>query len=183
MAIKQMIEGFLVELSKGEIEIYNEFSLQHELGIYLRNQLSSDYKVQFERNVSSFRISGTAKSEIDIVVLNSKTNEKYAIELKFPLNGQYPEQMYSFVKDLKFMEELKEHGFTHTYSLVIVSDSLFYQGDKQTDIYKHFRKEQKIYGTIQKPTGQRNTSITINQTYPFEWISLAGRSKYYLIEV
>lgn len=33
------------------IDLYNEFSLQHELGIFLREALTP-YKVQFERNVS-----------------------------------------------------------------------------------------------------------------------------------
>ena len=37
--------------NKKENDIYNEFSFQHELGIYLRNVLPKDYKVQFERNV------------------------------------------------------------------------------------------------------------------------------------
>lgn len=42
-------------------------------------------------------------------------SEHYAIELKYPLNGQYPEQMFSFVKDIKFMEEMKELGFNEAY--------------------------------------------------------------------
>lgn len=35
-------------------------------------------------------------------------DEIYAIELKYPKNGQYPEQMYSFIKDIKFMQQVKE---------------------------------------------------------------------------
>ena len=66
----------------------------------------SDYKVQFERNVSFFGIIGiTVKHEIDIVIYSEDMAEKYAIELKFPRNGQVPEQMYSFVKDICFMEQ------------------------------------------------------------------------------
>ena len=28
------------------------------------------------------------------------------MELEYPVNGQYPEQMYSFIKDIAFMEQL-----------------------------------------------------------------------------
>lgn len=51
--MKQHIETFFDQVRSGEIEIYNEFSLQHELGIFLRN-LMQNHKVQFERNVSFF---------------------------------------------------------------------------------------------------------------------------------
>lgn len=60
-----------------------------------------DYKVS-SSVLQFFDITGTTKHEIDIVVYNDK--EKYAIELKYPVNGQYPEQMYSFVKDVLFTE-------------------------------------------------------------------------------
>ena len=72
----------------GHIEIYNGFSLQNELGIFLRDQLPG-YKVQFERNTKFFEISGETKHEIDIVVFNDE--ERYAIELKYSVNGQYLE--------------------------------------------------------------------------------------------
>lgn len=91
-----------------DIDIYNEFSLQHELGIYLRSVLPQ-YKIQFEQNVSFFTNDiKIIKREIDISIFTQDKREKYAIELKCPLNGQYPEQMYSFTKDIKFMEELIE---------------------------------------------------------------------------
>ncbi|MCE7913083.1 MAG: hypothetical protein DYH15_00080 [Nitrosomonas sp. PRO4] len=42
--MKQHIETFFDQVRSGEIEIYNEFSLQHELGIFLRN-LMPNHKV------------------------------------------------------------------------------------------------------------------------------------------
>ncbi len=110
MNLERLLNEFMGLVASGEVEVYNEFSLQHELGIFLRAKLMG-YKVQFERNTKFFGITGTVKHEIDIVVYNDK--EKHAIELKYPLNGQYPEQMFSFVKDIKFMEELKEAGFDY----------------------------------------------------------------------
>ena len=64
--------------------------------------------------------------------------ERYAIELKYPLNGQYPEQMFSFVKDIKFMEKMKEAGFTAAYCLTLVEDKNFYPGQKRDGIYMYF---------------------------------------------
>jgi hypothetical protein len=42
------IIDFMALVGNGIVEIYNEFSLQYELGIYLREKLGSKYKIQFE---------------------------------------------------------------------------------------------------------------------------------------
>ena len=139
--LTKLLQDFIEEIRANTIEVYNEFSLQHELGIYLRNHLSG-YKIQFERNIHFFGIGEAVKKEIDIVVYNDK--EKYAIELKFPRNGQYPEQMYSFIKDICFMEEMKQAGFDKTYCFALVDDKNFYSGKKQDGIYAFFRGNKKI---------------------------------------
>ena len=108
MNLVTLMNSFMKLILEEKIEVYNEFSLQHELGIFLRNELTN-YKIQFERNTKFFNITKTIKHEMDIVIYNE--SEKYAIELKYPQNGQYPEQMFSCVKDIKFMEELRERGF------------------------------------------------------------------------
>ena len=106
--------------------------MQLELGIFLRTRGEcSGYTIQFERNVSFFSITGTIKHEIDIVIFNLDKTEKFAIELKFPKSGQYPEQMYSFIKDIVFMEQLKKYGFTETYTLTLVDDPLFYESGRK----------------------------------------------------
>lgn len=172
-------------VQENNIDIYNEFSLQHELGIYLREVLKL-YKVQFERNVSFFTTNNnTIKKEIDISVFSEDKNEKYAIELKCPLNGQYPEQMYSFVKDIKFMEQLKERGFTRNYCVALVSDKPFYDGKVNTGIYKYFREDRVVYGSIYKPTGQNKNDehISLEGRYEFTWHNLDGQRKFYIIEV
>lgn len=183
--LRRMIEGFFSYIVMGKIEIYNEFSFQHELGIYLRRELGR-YKIQFERNVSYFSINHTTiKKEIDISIFNEDKSEKYAIELKHPLNGQYPEQMYSFVKDIKFMEELKEKGFIKTAVVVLVSDRPFYEGSSNHGIYKYFREEYGVYGEIYKPTGpmKGKESILLKGRYDFQWQSLEDNEKYFMIEI
>ena len=68
------------------------------------------------------------------MIYNEKV--KYAIELKYPVNGQYPEQMYSFIKDIVFMEQLKSKGFNASYCLTMVNDKNFIQG-KNVMAYMH----------------------------------------------
>lgn len=181
--IRTLVLEFFEKVYHEDIEIYNEFSLQHELGLFLRIELL-DYKVQFERNVKYFIDSAnTIKKEIDIAIFNSDKTEKYALELKYPLNGQYPEQMYSFCKDIKFMEQLKEYGFNETYCITLVADKPFYSGTKNNGIYKYFREDCSIYGEITKPTGlQSNTNnIVLNKRYDFEWLPLDKARKFYII--
>ena len=163
--------------SNNEVELYNEFSLQHELGIYLRKQLAPDYKVQFERNVSFFDIkSETVKKEIDIVIFTEDKTKRYAIELKYPRNGQYPEQMYAFVKDIRFVEELKKEEFTGTCAVALVEDKPFYSdsGRSTNPIYGYFRGGETIEKEIKKPTGEgkEEDSIRIGGAYQIKWETL-----------
>ena len=183
MNLKNLIVSFWNYYKEHDIEIYNEFSLQHELGIYLRNELP-DYKVQFERNISYFYSNTkTIKKEIDIVIFSKDLKDKYSIELKFPRNGQYPEQMFSFIKDIKFMEELKEIGFNKTFVMTVVDDHNFYSGkSNKGDIYNYFRGNETIHGTIYKPTGSKKENIEIKGSYNINWDDVDDY-KYYIIEI
>lgn len=179
MDIVSLLEEFADLIRNEEVEVYNEFSLQHELGIFLRAKLTGN-KVQFERNTKFFGITGTVKHEIDIVIYNE--NEKYAIELKYPLNGQYPEQMYSFIKDIKFMEQLKEAGFDGAYCMTLVRDKNFYSGNKVDGVYSYFRNGNTIHGTIINPTGKKDESIDVHGEYQVEWKSI-NNWKYYIVDM
>ena len=68
--LKGLVERFFRYIEAENIEIYNEFSLQHELGLFLKRELKG-YTIQFERNVSYFSInSQTIKKEIDTFLSN-----------------------------------------------------------------------------------------------------------------
>lgn len=179
MNLEVLIQEFMGLVAAGQVEVYNEFSLQHELGSFLRVKLT-EYKVQFERNTKFFGIEETTKHEIDIVIYND--TEKYAIELKFPLNGQYPEQMFSFIKDIKFMEELKGAGFDGTYCLTLVQDKNFYSGQRQDGIYAYFRGQKFIHGVITKPTGKKDEQIVVNDAFFIEW-EKCDYMKYYVVKL
>ena len=185
LELANLVSDFFQVIIDEQIEIYNEFSLQHELGIYLRKRIP-EYKVQFERNISYFsNENSTIKKEIDISIFSRDMREKYAIELKYPVNGQYPEQMYSFVKDIKFMEELVERGFTQNCCVALVSSRPFYKGINEEGIYRYFRIEHSVYGEVFKPTGadKNKESIMIFGKYDFKWQNLDEKRKYYIIEI
>lgn len=203
-----MIEKYLNAFFDKEIkrliedgDIYNEFSLQHELGIYLREKLGEMYKVQFERNVADeFSISKAIikekdpkKWEMDICIKDKQNPSiKYAIELKHPRNEQCPEQMYSFVKDIYFAEWLKKNGFAETYCITLVDDSKFYKWPErnkksENKIYEYFRNPVNvIQGTIEKPTGKNKgiEKIKLENKYLFEWKNIEkvdSKYRYYVI--
>lgn len=181
--LNSVIPAFITAVASGELEVYNEFSLQHELGIFLRNSLPA-LKVQFERNVGFFfgDKSRFTKREIDISSFSAIGKSlAFAIELKFPRNGQHPEQMFSFCKDIAFVEELMIAGFPRSALIIFADDPLFYRGSSD-GIYGFFRGGRPIHGRIQKPTGKKDDVVTIQGTYVVEWHTIIGPLKFAIIE-
>ena len=210
--LREKLEEFIGLLKSGEIEVYNEFSFQHELGYFLRNHLKQnpgDFKIQFERNFKEilevsddeidarFGTKKVRKKEIDISIFQGPV-KLASIELKFPRNGQVPESMYSFVKDVKFLEGLtlsknkkSINMFKEGFFICLVDDSLFYQGGSKNDgIYEYFRRKEKnvrICKETKKPTGKNIESeeytIRLNKEYVGEWLPIKDEMHYLLIEV
>lgn len=169
-------ERFSKEIASGNVEIYNEFSLQHELGLFLRNEAPNSLKVQFERNVSYFGMEKEArqKRKIDIVVFSGQRDDLVAaLELKYPRNGQYPEQMFSFCKDIAFLESLVVSGFRQGIFVAFADDRLFYEG-RGEGIYPFFRSGRELHGTISKPTGNKRDDVAIRGKYKVEWKPIRG---------
>lgn len=216
---EQLMEEFFTYLCENGIDIYNEFSFQHELGFFLRTKIIAecedgrDFKIEFERNAEkyfninyAFLRQEMIKKEIDISVYKYDRSVQYAIELKFPLNGQYPEQMFNFIKDIRFMQELvNQKKFQKTYCITLVwangRGRPFYKGNHEgtfeVDIYKYFRGNKELLtGTVLKPTGRNKYIIDLkDKEYPFSWkdcqiINSNARNikykyrncKYYIIE-
>jgi hypothetical protein len=182
--LQSLCSKFASSVKRGDIEIYNEFSLQHELGCFLRAEMVG-YKVEFERNVSFFfRLDGRhfTKKEIDIVIYSRDERDLLAaIELKYPRNGQYPEQMFSFCKDIAFCEELKQRGFQNTATVIFADDPLFYKGST-TGIYGFFRGRTALTGVIQKPTGKQQEQVRLTGGYTVDWKPVSGTLMYALVQ-
>lgn len=191
------ISDFFSYAYSQKIELYNEYSLQHELGIFLRNKCPN-YSVQFERNTNFFGIkTATVKQEIDIAVFDK--NEKFAIELKFPCNGAYPRRMFQFVEDICFIEQLKLNGLTGGCAVSLVDNMNFCtkQGLKTKGVYSYFRNKEPITGVINNPLQNNGpTRLIVNGSYKAIWsptdILLRNNvadpitsvpAKYYIIEI
>lgn len=107
---------------------------------------------------------------MDVVVFTPDKIEKHCIELKFPTQGQYPEQMFSACKDVKFLEPLVKSGFNKCYFMMFANDPLFYtsKGEGDYGIYKIFRCEKLIKGEVRKPTGKKDEVLHIDGEYKIE---------------
>lgn len=179
----QILRKFFDKVAAAEIEIYNEFSLQHELGIYLRSLTKYGFKVQFERPVSFFGYERKyfEKKEIDIAIFSPDLSAKYAIELKYPRNGQHPEQMFKACQDICFIEQLHAAGFNNTYFVMVADDPLFYERGATEGMYQYFRSNVPVNGIIQKPTGLRDYSFQINGNYNIGWNEVTKSTRYALV--
>jgi hypothetical protein len=183
--ITDLIAPFVGSVASGRTEVYNEFSFQHELGIFLRAKLPN-HKVQFERNTRLFFGSKRfTKTEMDISVFTPDMSDlAYAIELKYPRNGQYPEQMFGFCKDVAFAEELNAAGFRAAGLVILADHHLFYQDQGQEKgIYAFFRGGQPLCGRVRKPTGCKDDEVVLRGTYSVQWKPISVRLQFALIEV
>jgi hypothetical protein len=181
--LAKSIDLLTSNIRAGVTPIYNEFSLQHELGIILR-ALCPKKLVQFERNVShfGFRKAEFGKREIDIAVFDETHRSlDAAFELKFPRNGQHPEQMFSFCKDIAFAEQLVRAGFGRAFVVIFAEDPLFYSGS-QDGIYGFFRGGRNLTGRVTKPTGNRDSEVVVEGDYEIRWGDVVGQMKTAVVE-
>ena len=81
------------------------------------------------------------------------------------------------------MEQLKDKGFDATYSLTMVNDKNFYSGKKTDGIYTYFRGRDVLQGTINKPTGKKEESISLKRSYNIKWEGKTDRLKYYIVDI
>lgn len=178
--LRQHIGTFFGAVGRREIDIYNEFSLQHEFGVWLRDGMKgSDLKIQFERPANFFGIDEKlTKKEIDLACFAPPLVPIMAMEFKFPRAGQVPIQMFKFCQDVAFVEELvlKERRFPFGCALIAADDADFYRGSRhQTGtIYACFRDGVSIKGTIEKSTGKEEPPAVLQGEYQIEWQAVSG---------
>jgi hypothetical protein len=168
-------------------KFYVEATFQYKLLLRLAKLADIDEDNLFpERNIERYGLKSEdfLKKEIDIVIEN-QDNKHIAMELKMPMNGQYPEQMYKFVEDIKFLEELKDKGnFSQCFFIVVTYKKGFWEGAKFDGIYSFFRKNEPLQGKIPKPTGSKeDKSHTLRGKYLIEWKKLKNEFQYFVVEV
>ena len=178
--LRQHIGTFFSAVGRREIDIYNEFSLQHEFGLWLRSHAHRpEIKIQFERPVRFFGVDGKlTKKEIDLACFEPPLVPIMIMEFKFPRAGQVPIQMFKFCQDVAFVEELvlKEKRFPFGCALIAADDADFYRGSRHQagTIYSCFRDGVSIRGTIEKSTGKEEPPVVLQGEYRIEWQVVAG---------
>jgi hypothetical protein len=140
-----------------------------------------------ERNIEYYGLTPKkfSKKEADIII-EQKNNFNIVFELKIPMNGQVPEQMFKFVEDIKFLEELKSTGiFSKCYFIAVTNNSNFWQGNIDNGIYSFFRNSNVLKGKVFKPTGAGKNTVfhQINGEYKVKWKTLENNFRYFVIEV
>lgn len=176
--IKEIIEASLLEIKDKFKDIDLEIGLQIELIIKLREKLEKDgYKIIPEKNLTEKDI----KKEIDIVIENEKTKEKYAIELKMPPNKAMPKRMSQAIVDIKFLEKLVEaHGFNGGFFIMLTNNHCFWEGNETDGIYEYFRKEKTLRGLINFPNffNEIKEECKITGSYKLSWKKVSENSEY-----
>ncbi len=185
LPIETYLEKFMDSVNDGSIDVYNEFSLKHELGNYLLEKVPKNYKIQFERKVTDFGVNGgeTIKNKMDCVIFNSNKNYKYCIAIKYPINKQIPLAMYKIIKDFKLLEQLLEHDFVGCYQITLIDDQEFINGVAKEGIYEYFRTDAPIHGEILKPTGRNDEKIIIEGYYQMYWLNLKDGRNFSIVKI
>lgn len=165
---------------------YIEATFQFKLLMQLAKMFNED-SILPERNIGYYRLNphNFSKKEVDIII-EQNNNQNIAIELKMPMNGQVPEQMFKFVEDIQFLEELKASGkFFQCFFIVVANDSNFWQGSKNDGIYAPFRNGIPLKGKIYKPTGnEKNEKFhQLSGAYHVAWNVLPNNFRYFAVEV
>ena len=176
----------------------NSLNYGEHYTLYLRKTNELDgFKIELERPITYFDIRDSnisnikSKKEIDLSIYDSKTGQKFAVEIKFSKNGAVPMQMFKFCEDISFLEILVNNGFNKGYSLVIVDrDDFVLEKNKTDGIYDYFRgnEHKPITNDIICPTGKhKSETIKIKGVYNPKWEKLkvegSNRYYYYLVEV
>jgi hypothetical protein len=167
--VREFLEGKEIDVGP----VYNEHSLQMELGCFLRMRR---YSVEFERPFEISPLPGSTrrgKRELDLfLTCDGRTT---VLELKVPLAGRVPESMYDFCADLAFVEGLVRHKMAETgLALLVTNNRQFWQG-RPMGIYEAFRQPNaKLGGNIGKPTGGIHETVVLSGSYDLSWRNLSN---------
>jgi hypothetical protein len=167
-------------------KFYIEATFQFKLLMQLAKIFNED-RIFPERNIEYYKLNPKhfSKKEVDIII-EQTGNLHTAIELKMPMNGQVPEQMFKFAEDITFLEELKASGlFGKCYVIVVTNNSDFWRGNRNDGIYAPFRNSVPLKGKIYKPTGNGKNEIfhQISGEYYVTWNTLTNYFRYFAVEV
>lgn len=169
------INQFFESITVSPIELYSEFGLQHELAIFLRSNFE-DLTVRLEYPTSRIfnPLPELVKKEIDLYVTN-RQGEKFIIEIKMPKNDSgIPNQMYEAVRDIKFLEQMKNNHINGCFAILMTSHSSFWQAPQaNAGIYQFFNGEQiniqSLWQTNMPNFLHKKGEVRLHRNYSATW--------------
>lgn len=179
------IHNFFKKYKYKDIDFYGEAELQLKLGWHFMQYLPN-FIIQVERPISEYGINKKLnKKEIDIVLIDKSSNEKYLIELKshFYRQSAYNKRIYFTLKDIEFLERLKETNVFKMVASVCFTESHYYYEipEKSNAQYSDFRRFHRIKKGVYTLT--KECDVNIKNNYEINWIKLKDNNRYYVIEV
>jgi hypothetical protein len=190
--IKQLLEEFFVKRNSKGFEIYNEAGIQHELAIYLRDELP-DHRIMLEYPTSKVfcPVRLFQKKEMDIYITHP-SGYRILIELKVPReNCGTPKEMYHAIEDVKFSEELKTSGFKSCYCVLLTERVSFWMAPRaKSGIYFKFNGDEVNINSLvadELPDFLiAKGGIKLNNTYYAPWQTFNDANnaiwRYYILE-
>ena len=153
--------------------IYNEFSLQHELGNYLRYKLKEDYIVKFEYNIKAYpyRMYQCIKDMrfMNDVLKIKNVKETYCVVVTE--NKGFYESVDNENKDLINNKELLEAYYKYIKDL-----------QRKRNSNKDWLRGKYIYSNLRNDLGIIDIH-DFKENIKFDWMSIGDeRSKYYVLK-
>lgn len=187
----EIIQHFFKYFSQTPFELYNEIGLRHELGIFLKKYYP-ELNVKLDYPVSRMfnPIPRLANKDADLYIIESGV-QKHVVEIKMPKDENASHiDLYRAVLDLKFLEQLKSHGYDSCISVFLTKRKNIWESTNG-GIYKKFAGDSVIIGSVTKDEIQpfliHGGPIEIEGTYKAKWESVhdakGDEYKYYIINV
>ncbi len=187
----EIIQHFFKNFSQNPIELYNEAGLHHELGVFLKKYYP-DLNVKLNYPVSRMfnPIPKLANKDADLYIIEGGV-QKHVVELKMPKDENASHiDLYRHVLDLKFLEQLKEHGYDTCTSVFLTKRKNIWESTNG-GIYKKFAAETVNIGSVTKEEIQpyliHGGPIELSGTYSAKWEVIhdakGDEYRYYIINV
>lgn len=169
----------------------SEFTFQFRICRFLEDKKMAG-EVELESNIQRYNFPKLIKKEIDIDFIDI-TGNKIAMELKFVRDlGSFNIGMFKFCEDVRFLEQLVEYGFDSGFAVIFTTIEKIYtrsikelkpKNPENTNLYRGFRENFQISGTLSIKTGNLNQTIYLNGKYDLNWEDFLGNIKVCVVKV
>ncbi|HRY98151.1 MAG TPA: hypothetical protein P5550_03750 [Bacteroidales bacterium] len=210
MDLLQHLHSFFEYLSSNEIDLYNEPGLQHELAIYLRENLHPDeIRLEYPKDLILSLPEGNPTSEHILARICKEAAdiflrigaERYVIELKLPRrsNDGIPKQKVKAVQDAAFLQQLfdyqtSEKPIAACFAIFLSADDRFWRQypTSASVVHQYFSSKWVRFEPLNQSVAQRFgndhklAEVPITRMYRTPWKDICIRGekfRYYIIHI